>query len=98
MDMVPTWVVRKIRATGPLIVGQVATQLPDWDYDDYDLVVSSIPSLVERFAQGGRASAYLPLAFEPSLVERIGAAQRLGHGRDAIGHPNQPQVTSAPWP
>jgi len=56
-----------------LVVGQAAYPL-DWGYNfgSYDLIISSFPHYVDRFRQAGVNSAYLALAFEESLLQRLG--------------------------
>lgn len=77
MDLLDPDLVAAVRRETRLVVGQVATDLPrGWGYDAYDLVVSSIPDLVDRFRQEGADAEWLPLAFEPSMVERIGRRER----------------------
>jgi hypothetical protein len=58
-----------------LLVGQHASPLPaKIDLTPYDLLVSSLPNLVETFRAAGRTSAYLPLGFGPAVLERLPAA------------------------
>lgn len=55
-----------------LLVGQVATRLPqDRKFDSYDLIISSLPNLVEYFRKMGIASECLKLAFEPRVLSRF---------------------------
>jgi hypothetical protein len=62
------------RARVPLLVGQhAATHLPAHrDYSVYDLVVSSYPPTLEWFEARGVRSALNRLAFEPSVLSRLG--------------------------
>jgi hypothetical protein len=77
MDLLPPEIVAAVRAEVRFVVGQVAAELPaEWSYRSYDLIVSSIPSLVDRFCRQGVDAEWLPLAFESSLLERIPLAQR----------------------
>jgi spore maturation protein CgeB len=77
MDLLEPKVVAAVRAQVPLVVGQVATELPSaWTYRDYDLVVSSIPDLVDRFRREGANAEWLPLAFEPAVRAAIPEVQR----------------------
>ena len=77
MDLLGPSLVADIRAETRLVVGQVATELPtDRTYGSYDLVVSSIPDLVDRFRRDGGDAEWLPLAFEPSLVDRVPRVER----------------------
>jgi spore maturation protein CgeB len=69
--------VRRIRATGRVVTGQIAAPLPTWvQLDAYSLLFSSLPNFVERFRAAGVDAEWLPLAFEPSIVDAIGAVDR----------------------
>jgi len=60
-----------------LIVGQIASKMPPQAYlDGFDILVSSFPHFVDRFRQQGRIAYYQPLAFDPRVLERIGAPGR----------------------
>lgn len=77
MDLLHPQVVAAVRRETRLVVGQIAADLPpEWNYGVYDLVVSSIPDLVDRFRREGVAAEWLPLAFEPSLAGRFPKVQR----------------------
>jgi spore maturation protein CgeB len=61
----------------PVVVGQVAAPLDfSRDFTPYGLVVSSLPHFVERFRAAGVRSELVPLAFESSLVDCVGAVER----------------------
>jgi spore maturation protein CgeB len=54
------------------IVGQIASALPMGEsYDRYDLVISSLPNLVEYFQARGVRSAHSALAFDARVLEQI---------------------------
>jgi spore maturation protein CgeB len=54
------------------LVGQHAAPLPPWrDLSVYDLIVSSLPNLVESFRRSGVRSALHRLAFEPAVLDRV---------------------------
>jgi hypothetical protein len=58
-----------------LLVGQHASPLPDWaDLRAYDLIISSLPSLVEHFRRSGLHSLLHRLAFEPTVLDRLPAS------------------------
>jgi len=60
-------------APNALIVGQIASPLPDdVDFRSYDLVVSSLPHFVDRFRAQGVPSELNRLAFDPRVLSRIG--------------------------
>jgi spore maturation protein CgeB len=71
--------VRQARPWARRITTQIACPMPeDLDFSPYDLVLSSMPHFVSRFRRSGLRAAHLRLAFEPSLLERIAAAERRG--------------------
>jgi hypothetical protein len=77
MDLLEPWVIAALREETRLVVGQVATELPaQRSYGDYDLIVSSIPGLVDRFRREGADAEWLPLAFEPSIRDAIPQVER----------------------
>ena len=77
MDLLRLELVAAIRAETGFVVGQVATELPtDRTYGSYDLVVSSIPDQVDRFRGEGGDAEWLPLAFEPAVVDRVPKVER----------------------
>jgi spore maturation protein CgeB len=77
MDLLTPEIVADVRREVRFVVGQIAAELPtDWNYSSYDLIVSSIPDLVDRFRREGGDAEQIPLAFEPSLLERIPPAPR----------------------
>lgn len=68
-----TDVLRQVRPYTRLLVGQHASPLPQaQDYGVYDLMISSLPNFVDYFRLHGVASEYLPLGFEPAVLQRVG--------------------------
>lgn len=67
---------RRIRPYCGRIVGQHAAELPHFDLEGYDLLISSLPNLVSRFRQAGLASEYVPLAFEDRVLADLRPAPR----------------------
>jgi len=76
MDTMPAAVAEQLRTHARLAVAQVATALPDSAYRAYDLVLSSIPSMVQTFRGAGIAAEWVPLAFEPRVIQLIGPRDR----------------------
>jgi spore maturation protein CgeB len=77
MDLLEPWTIASLRDETRLVVGQVATELPaTWTYRDYGFIVSSIPAVVDRFRRDGADAEFLPLAFEPSVLDAIGHFDR----------------------
>lgn len=55
-----------------LLVGQIASPIPEYeDFRAYDLVLSSLPNLVQYFKSHGLRSELHRLAFEPKVLDRI---------------------------
>lgn len=75
-DFMPPEIVRAVRDEVRLVIGQLAAPLPSWPLQGFDLMISSLPNLVEAFRGQGLAAEWIPLAFEPSLLQRIPAADR----------------------
>src|SRR6185437_9436706 len=66
-----------LKPPGCALVGQIASPLdPDIGWRHYDLVVSSLPNYVASFRQRGITTAYLPLAFESRVLERLRPSRR----------------------
>ena len=63
-----------LRRQGRLVVGQIASAPPPARVvRGYDLVVTSFPHFVDRFAALGVDCAYLPLAFDVRIAEHLAA-------------------------
>lgn len=54
-----------------LVVGQIASPLPNEDFGVYDLVISSLPNFVEHFRGLGLPSELSRFAFEPAVLPRL---------------------------
>ncbi len=68
---------RRLRPHVGRIVGQTASPLPPPEYlASYDLIVTSFPHYVPRLRALGIAAEYLPIAFEPAVLDRIGTVKR----------------------
>jgi len=69
---------QRVRPFVKLIVGQHASPLPpNVPYGSYDLMLSSLPNLVDHFRRQGVKSEYFRLGFEPSVLDRLGQIQSL---------------------
>jgi hypothetical protein len=63
---------KEMRPFVRLIVGQIASPPPEEvDFGCYDLIVSSLPNLVNRFRAQGVAAEFLRLAFDPRVLNRL---------------------------
>jgi len=52
---------------------------PLWErfpYTEFDLALTTVPSFVDHFEGLGVRAAYLPHAFDPRILERVGQAER----------------------
>ncbi len=59
------------------LVAQIASPRdPSTNWHAYDLVISSLPNFVAAFRREGVPAEYMPLAFEPSVMQSIGAVTR----------------------
>lgn len=57
-----------------LLVGQIASQIPQGkDFSCYDLVVSSLPNIVDYFRKLGIPSELHRLGFGPEVLDKLGA-------------------------
>ena len=79
MDRVSSRLLKKIKPYVGLLVGQIAAPLPQGeDLGCYDLVISSLPNLVDYFRKQGIPSELSRLAFEPTILTRLnGGAQKI---------------------
>ncbi len=66
-------VLKTLKAPNRLIIGQIASSLPENEiFDVYDLVISSLPNQVAWFRDQGVKAELNRLAFEPCVLERLG--------------------------
>lgn len=64
-----------MKPPGCVVIGQIAAAPPEeGDFSAYDLVISSLPNLVDWFRQHGVRSELNRLAFEPSILGKLGPA------------------------
>jgi spore maturation protein CgeB len=61
-----------------LLIGQHAARLPsnERDYSVYDLMISSLPNFVDYFRHQGLSSELHRLAFEPTVLRRLGEVRK----------------------
>jgi hypothetical protein len=59
-----------------LLVGQHASPLPDQDFGVYDLMLSSLPNLVEHFTRSGLRAELHRFAFEPAVLPHLAGVAR----------------------
>ncbi len=63
--------VRRAKRYCRLAVGQHAAPLPSQDIGAYDLMLSSLPNLVDHFRSQGLRSEFVRLAFEPRVLTHL---------------------------
>jgi spore maturation protein CgeB len=72
MDGINSCFLQGMKPYTRLLVGQVAAPLPKGEnWGVYDLVISSLPNLVEHFRRIGVHSEFNRLAFEPSVLHAL---------------------------
>jgi len=68
---------RQVKPHVRLLAGQIAAPLPqDENWNVYDLMLSSLPNLVEHFRSLGVPCELLKLAFEPEVLSRLKGPSR----------------------
>ncbi len=68
----PQYLTKIKKRYGCMLVGQIASQLPDRSaFEPYDLLISALHQTVHLFQSWGKTSEYLPLAFEPTVLQQI---------------------------
>jgi len=73
MTYVRSPVLRSLKRPGRQIIGQIASTLPkDESFDVYDLLISSLPNLVQWFRARNVRAELNRLAFEPSVLSLLG--------------------------
>lgn len=77
MGWISSSFMKAIKLNIRLIVGQIASPVTeDEDYTSYDLVISSLPNLVEYFRALGRPAELHRLGFEPAILPRLGSEEK----------------------
>jgi hypothetical protein len=73
MTYIDNRTLKMAKPPGTVTIGQIAATLPqDLNFEAYDLVISSLPNLVDWFRAHGQAAEVNRLAFEPSILEKLG--------------------------
>jgi hypothetical protein len=66
-------ILKSLKTPGMLVIGQIASSLPEGDsFDAYDMVISSLPNQVSWFLARGVTAQLNRLAFEPFALDRLG--------------------------
>jgi hypothetical protein len=70
--MIPGRFLAAFKPAVRLVVGQIASPLPaHGDWSGYDLVMSSLPNLIEAFRAAKVPAEYAPLGFDPVVLDRV---------------------------
>jgi len=70
LNFAPPQMMRRLRKYSKLIVGQIASPLPPLEFlRSFDLVISSLPNLVEHMKKVGVPSRFLPIAFDHRILD-----------------------------
>jgi spore maturation protein CgeB len=74
------------RAAGRFLAGQIASAPPANEIlRGYDIVFTSFPHFVDRFRALGVDSVYLPLAFDPRVLDELGPLPQRTHDVVFVG-------------
>lgn len=77
LSFFPPEVLRRVRASVKLVVGQIACPLPPDDFlRGYDLILTSFPHFVPRLRALGIHSEYFRIAFDPRVLEKLGTVAK----------------------
>lgn len=68
----PPEVLTQLKHQGYLLLGQIASALPNKEYfQPFDLIISSLPNILNRVKRMGVRTYYQPLAFAPQVLPRL---------------------------
>lgn len=77
LSFFPPEIIRKLRTTVRLVVGQIACPMPPEHFlKSYDLILTSLPHYVTKFKSMGIESEYFPIGFEPRILKELGFIER----------------------
>jgi hypothetical protein len=69
---ISSYFLQEMKSYVRLLIGQIASPLPQGEnFGCYDLIISSLPNLVNYFRRMGVPSELNKLAFEPKVLERL---------------------------
>lgn len=75
MPYIDNATLRRLKPPGALVIGQIAATLPSViSFDAYDMVISSLPNLVQWFRDHGVRAEVNRLAFEPFILDKLDPA------------------------
>lgn len=77
LELIPSKVLRSLKDSARLIVGQIASPLPEDEFvQAFDLILTSFPHFVPRFRKMGVASEYFRIGFDPIVMRDLGPVAR----------------------
>mgnify|MGYP005848667653 CR=1 FL=1 len=77
LDLFPPEALRSLRGIVRLIVGQIASPLPEKRFlREFDLILTSFPHFVGRFRAMGIASEYFRIGFDPIVLKDLQGIER----------------------
>lgn len=77
LNLFPPEIMRSLKDSVGLIVGQIACPLPANDYlRAFDLILTSFPHYVGRFRNLGIESEYFRIGFDPIVLDELGPVAR----------------------
>jgi len=81
-----TYLLKKLRKKGRLVVGQIASPLPpDSRLRCFDLIVSSLPNIVDKVRSLGVNAEFLPIAFDSRVLDYLDQSDTAQIGVSFIG-------------
>lgn len=77
LNLFPPEILRSLKNSVGLVVGQIACPLPTNDYlRAFDLILTSFPHYVGRFRDMGIDSEYFRIGFDPIVLDELGPVAR----------------------
>jgi len=77
LNLFPPEILRSLKESVRLIVGQIASPLPSEDYvKAFDLILTSFPHYVSRLRDLGPAAEYFRIGFDPIVLDELGPVTR----------------------
>jgi hypothetical protein len=98
MGNISSQFLREMKSNARLLVGQIACPLPqEEDFTCYDIVISSLPNLVNYFRDLGIPAELNRLAFEPKVLETIKDKDRKTISASFVGGLSRVHETRNRW-
>lgn len=98
MDGISARFLREMRPHARLLAGQIASPVPQGeDFTCYDVVISSLPNLLEHFRGLGIPGELNRLGFEPRVLERLKDNKRSPTVVSFVGNLFQAHASRTQW-